>query len=161
MIDLIQQELTDKQKLEVNLNVKHGHGSSSHSIMVFSQTSLQERYILSFKMQSKTSYLSFLKKKTSDVSTCTNMRPSGFSHLKARLIITFRLTWYKGLLWCFTPLTSSWSVSTQTTSKTREAMRISTGAGGRRSSVKTSSVERSHGNTPGVQSCILAILRII
>ena len=96
MIDLIQQELTDKQKLEVNLNVKHGHGSSSHSIMVFSQTSLQERYILSFKMQSKTSYLSFLKKKTSDVSTCTNMRPSGFSHLKARLIITFRLTWYKG-----------------------------------------------------------------
>ena len=43
MIDLIQQELTDKQKLEVNLNVKHGHGSSSHSIMVFSQTSLQEQ----------------------------------------------------------------------------------------------------------------------
>ena len=76
-----------------DLNVKYWHGCTAHCVVVFAKTSLSSQrhlnlllplFIISFFI----TVLVDLTHIPPLISTCTSMRPSGFSHLKARLIIT-------------------------------------------------------------------------
>ena len=75
-----------------DLDVKYRHGCTAHCVVVFAKTSLSSQRHLNLLLPFFHNLSSFNRfgrfNARSSSSTCTNMRPSGFSHLKARFIIT-------------------------------------------------------------------------
>ena len=153
-----------------DLNVKYWHGCTAHCVVVFAKTSLSSQRDLNLLLPFFIIFLHLtvlvglmhvpplLPALTWDPLASAISKP-GWSSPCERLFAHVRNTLLQ-IQWigqyCLGCNTSSWFASTQTTSKTREAMRMSTGEDGHRSSAKTSSVERSHGSTPA-QSLLIVL----